>query len=71
MKPSYTYIMDRTMKLRDTTKKIISLLEERSGYPVKVMENKNLPVFASLTVATVARGSLPAHILSINTPIKI
>jgi hypothetical protein len=53
------------MKLRDTTKKIISLLEEKSGYPVEVIEDKNLPVFASLRIA---RGSLPAHILSFNTP---
>ena len=56
------------MKLRDTTKKIISQLEEKSGYPVEVMEDKNLPVFASLALASVARGSLPAHILSFSTP---
>jgi hypothetical protein len=59
--------MDRTTKLRDTTKKIISQLEEKSGYPVEVMEDKNLPVFASLRIA---RGALPAHILSFNTPHK-
>jgi hypothetical protein len=57
--------MDRTIKLRATTKKIISLLEEKSGFPVEVMEDKSLPVFASLRIA---RGSLPAHILSFNTP---
>lgn len=53
------------MNLRDTTRKIISQLEEKSGYPVQVVEDINLPVFASLKVA---RGSLPAHILSVNAP---
>ena len=36
------------MKLRDTARKIISRLEEKSGYPVQVMENKDLPVYWSL-----------------------
>ena len=53
------------MNLRDTTRKIISRLEEKSGYPVQIVEAKNLPVFASLRVA---RGPVPAHILSFNTP---
>jgi len=53
------------MKLRDTTRKIISQLEEKSGYPVEVVEDKNLPVLASLRIA---RGPLPAHILSFNAP---
>lgn len=51
------------MKLRETTRKIISQLEEISGYSVQVVEDKNLPVPASLRVA---RGHLPAHILSFN-----
>jgi len=53
------------MNLRDTTRKIISHLEEISGYPVQIVEDKNLPVFASLRIA---RGPLPAHILSFNAP---
>ena len=52
------------MKLRETTRKIISQLEEISGYSVQVVEDKNLPVPASLRIA---RGQLPAHILSFNT----
>jgi hypothetical protein len=53
------------MKLRDTTRKIISRLEESSGYPVQVVEDKNLATFASLRIA---RGALPAHVLSFNAP---
>ena len=56
------------MKLRDTTRKIISRLEEKSGYPVQVMEDKNLATFASLRIA---RGPLPAHILSFNAPPQV
>jgi hypothetical protein len=52
------------MNLRDTTRKIISRLEEKSGYPVQVVEDKNLPVFASLSIA---RGPLPAHTLRENS----
>ena len=51
------------MKLRETTRKIISTLEEKSGYSVQVIEDNNLPVPASLKIA---RGQLPAHILSFN-----
>ena len=54
------------MNLRDTTRKIIARLEEKSGYPVQIVEDKNLPVFASLRVAR-AEG-LSAHILSYNAP---
>ena len=53
------------MNLHDTTRKIISRLEEKSGYPVQIVEDKSLPVFASMRIA---RGSLPAHILSFNAP---
>jgi len=35
------------MNLRDATRKIISRLEEKSGYPVQVVENKNLPIYWS------------------------
>ena len=56
------------MILRDTTRKIISRLEEISGYLVQMVEDKNLATFASLTVATVARAPLSSHILSFNAP---
>ena len=36
------------MKLPDTARKIISQLEEKSSYPVQVVENKSLPVYWSL-----------------------
>src|SRR3989304_4191827 len=48
------------MKLRDTTRKIISQLEEKSGYPVQVMEDSSLSTFA---VIRIARGNMPAHVL--------
>jgi len=48
------------MKLRDTTRKIISQLEEKSGYPVQVMEDSSLSTFA---VIRIAQGNMPAHIL--------
>lgn len=49
------------MKLREVTRKAISLLEEKSGYLVTVMEN---PSLATLATIRVARGNLPAHILT-------
>jgi hypothetical protein len=49
------------MKLRETTRKIISRLEENSGYSMQVVEDKNPPEPASLRIA---RGQLPTHILS-------
>lgn len=48
------------MTLREVTRKVISLLEETSGYFVTLMEEPNLPTFASIRIA---RG-VPAHILS-------
>jgi len=48
------------MKLRDTTRKIISRLEETSGYPVQVMEDPDL---STIAVIRIARGNMPAHIL--------
>jgi hypothetical protein len=58
---SYTYLhADMAMKLRDTTRKIISRLEEKSGYPVQVLEDADLSTFA---VIRIARGNMPAHIL--------
>ena len=35
------------MNLRDTTRKIIARLKERSGHPLQVVENKKLPVYWS------------------------
>jgi hypothetical protein len=55
--------MDGIMKLRNTTRSIISRLEEKSGYPVQVVKDKELATVASLRIAR-AEG-LPAHILSL------
>lgn len=49
------------MKLRDTTKQMISSLEQKSGCLVHVMEDANLPVSSSIKIA---RGNIPAHIIS-------
>jgi hypothetical protein len=46
--------------LHETTRKVIKELEEKSGYPVQVMEKPDLPTIATIRVA---RGNLPAHIL--------
>jgi hypothetical protein len=51
-------------KLRDTTRKIISLLEEKSGYPVQVIEDPTLHTIAAMRIA---RGNMPAHILKIKS----
>jgi len=51
-------------KLRDTTRKIISLLEEKSGYPVQVIEDPTLPTTA---VMQIARGNMPAHVLKVKS----
>ena len=50
--------------LRPSTQKIIALLEEKSGYPVQVIEEPGLPVFASMRIA---RDPLPAHILKLKS----
>ena len=50
--------------LRPTTQRIIALLEEKSGYPVQVIEEPGLPVFASMRIA---RDPLPAHILKLKS----
>lgn len=49
------------MKLREVTRKVIKELEEKSGYLVQVMEQPDLPTIATIRIA---RGNLPAHILS-------
>ncbi len=49
------------MKLREVTRKLISSLEEKSGYLVQVTEEPALPTLATIRIA---RGNIPAHILS-------
>ncbi|MFA5874619.1 MAG: hypothetical protein WC832_11705 [Anaerolineales bacterium] len=49
------------MKLREVTRKVISALEEKSGYLVNVTEEPALPTLATIRIA---RGNIPAHILS-------
>jgi len=49
------------LKLREVTRKVISSLEEKSGYPVEVIEEPALPTLATIRIA---RGNIPAHILS-------
>lgn len=49
------------LKLREVTRKVISSLEEKSGYLVKVTEEPTLPTLATIRIA---RGNIPAHILS-------
>ena len=49
------------MKLREITRQIISSLEEKSGYTVQVIEEPTLPTLATIRIA---RGNIPAHILS-------
>lgn len=49
------------MKLRDVTRKFIARLEEKSGYIVTVREDPTLPVLATILIA---RGTLPAHVLT-------
>ena len=53
------------MRLRDSTRKIITQLEEKSGYPVQVLEEADLPTFATIRIA---RAGVPAHVLSIKSP---
>ncbi|MBN1449652.1 MAG: hypothetical protein JW963_01440 [Anaerolineales bacterium] len=48
------------MELREITRQVISALEEKSGYPVQLLEEPKLTTLASLRVA---RGEMPAHIL--------
>ena len=46
------------MNLRQTTRDIIGLVEERSGFPVQVLEDPDLPVIAQVRMA---RGTAPSH----------
>lgn len=55
------------MKLRETTKQLIALLEKKSGYLVHVREDPNLPTISKIIIA---RGNLPAHIISYKPGLK-
>jgi hypothetical protein len=52
---------DAGLKLREVTRKVIASLEEKSGYLVNVTEDPSLPTLATIRIA---RGNIPAHILS-------
>jgi hypothetical protein len=49
------------MKLRETTKKFIAMLEQKSGCMVHVQEVPDLP---SISTIVLARGNLPGHVIS-------
>ena len=49
------------LKLREVTRKVIASLEEKSGYLVNVTEE---PALSTLATIRIARGNIPAHILS-------
>ena len=49
------------MSLRETTRLIVKLVEEHSGYPVQIIDDPSLNTFASIRLAR--PGGVPAHIL--------
>jgi len=49
------------LSLRETTRLIVKLVEEHSGYPVQIIDDSSLSTFASIRLAR--RGGVPAHIL--------
>ena len=49
---------DATLPLLDVTHEFLALVEKETGYPVKLLENPNLPTFAKVHMA---RGNVPAH----------
>ena len=50
------------MSLRETTRLIVKLVEEQSGYPVQIIDDPSLSTFAAIRLAR--RGSVSAHILA-------
>jgi hypothetical protein len=52
---------EESLKLREVTRKVIASLKKKSGYIVKVTEDPALPTLATIRIA---RGNIPAHILS-------
>jgi hypothetical protein len=57
----FSQFREVNLKLREVTRKVISSLEEKSGYLVQVTEEPALPTLATIRIA---RGNIPAHILS-------
>jgi hypothetical protein len=57
----FKQFQEASLKLREVTRQVISSLEQKSGYPVEVMEHPALPTLATIRIA---RGNIPAHILS-------
>jgi hypothetical protein len=55
------------LKLRDTTQQMIALLEQKSGCLVHVMEDPRLENLSSIKIA---RGNMPAHIISYKPGLK-
>jgi hypothetical protein len=50
------------LSLRETTRLIVKLVEEHSGYPVQIIDDPSLNTLASIRLAR--RGSVSAHILA-------
>jgi hypothetical protein len=55
------------MGLRDVTRAIIAQVEQSSGYPVLVTEDRSLH---TLSAARIARGNAPAHVITYNPTIS-
>ena len=49
---------DATLPLLDVTHEFLAIVEKETGYPVKLLEDPNLPTFAKVHMA---RGNVPAH----------
>jgi hypothetical protein len=50
-----------SLSLLPTTREFLALVERETGYPVKVLEDPNLPTLASVRIA---RKTVPAHFLT-------
>jgi hypothetical protein len=50
------------LSLRETTRLLVKLVEEHSGYPVQVVDDPSLNTFAAIRLAR--RTGVPAHILA-------
>jgi hypothetical protein len=49
------------LSLLPTTREFLALVEQETGFPVKLLEDPNLPVLAQIRIA---RGAVPAHFLT-------
>jgi hypothetical protein len=47
----FSKFQEENLKLREFTRKVIALLDEKSGYIVKVTEDPALPTLATMRVA--------------------